>query len=227
MKFILKNMWPNICICCAQRSDHSYDLCSDCEQSLPWLDLTCQQCGVALKSNELICGQCLQQPPYFDRTLALFHYQAPISHWITQLKFKRQLIYARLLGQLMAKALKLPLPDLLIPVPLHPKRLKQRGFNQALEIAKSLSKQTQIPIARFNCRRRKHTQAQTELNWQQRQTNLKNAFSIKKPLTANAVAIVDDVMTTGATVNALAKQLKQQGVEHVQVLVPARTELPH
>lgn len=143
---------------------------------------------------------------------------------ITGLKFGSQFKNARLLGTLLAEYLQKTAekPDCIVPVPLHTARYHERGFNQALEIARTVSKTLQIPLDFSNCVRHKDTPHQTGLSAKKRRQNLRRAFSFRKPIRAHHVAILDDVMTTGSTVNALAAELKKVGVNRVDVWVCAR-----
>jgi ComF family protein len=118
-----------------------------------------------------------------------------------------------------------PLPSLIIPVPLHPKRLRERGFNQALEIAKPISKKLKIPIDKKSCYRIRHTAAQSGLSQSDRLKNLANAFEMKKPLIAKHIALIDDVMTTGQTLMELANLLYKNGVEKIDIWCCAKTFL--
>jgi ComF family protein len=113
-------------------------------------------------------------------------------------------------------------PDVIVPVPLHKSRYRQRGFNQALEIARTVSKDMQVPLDVYSCQRQHDTPQQSQLPAKQRRKNLKNAFAVVRPLNAAHVAILDDVMTTGSTVHELAKVLKKAGVAKVDVWVCAR-----
>jgi Predicted amidophosphoribosyltransferases len=114
------------------------------------------------------------------------------------------------------------LPEIIIPVPLHPQRFRERGFNQSIEIAKSLSRHLNIPIDTQSCIRKRNTLHQIDLPARQRQSNMKQAFKVKQPMKARHIAILDDVMTTGSTVNELAKVLKQSGVNRVDIWVCGR-----
>jgi len=145
---------------------------------------------------------------------------------ITQLKFSHQLAFANILGTLMARHLSLDKkPNCIIPIPLHKKRLLLRGFNQSLEIAKPIAKRLEIPIDYKSCQRIRHTQPQTEIDAKHRHSNLKNAFQINKKAIPRRVAIIDDVFTTGHTVNELSNTLRKAGVEHIQVWCIAKTLL--
>jgi len=171
-----------------------------------------------------LCGRCLKNPPSFDETYAPFLYDEAMRFLIARLKFNQHYKHARLLGTLLANYLAetAELAECIIPVPLHRKRYRERGFNQSIEIARHLSKQLSIPFDSNSCIRYKDTTHQTELPAKQRRKNIRNAFSVIKPIAYRHIAIVDDVMTTGATVEALAKTLKQHGAERVDVWVCAR-----
>ncbi len=183
---------------------------------LPWLTHVCRGCSapLLLKNNDY-CGRCLQQPPTYQRIVSLFDYQDPIRKFIIGLKFQHKLIYAHLLGQLMVRHLTVtyqhqPLPDVIIPVPLYKKRCRQRGFNQALELACVVSKQLDIPIDYRVIQRIKNTKAQSDLPAKQRPQNVKNAFSVNAHIAAyQHIAIIDDVITTGSTVKAIVAEIKK------------------
>ena len=171
-----------------------------------------------------LCGHCLSQSPAFDETHAPFIHQSIIRHLIASLKFNKQYKNARLLGYLLATHLQKTseMPELIIPVPLHTLRYQERGFNQTIEIAKTVSKRLNIPIDTKSCIRNRNTPHQTNLPAKQRNKNIKNAFQVIKLIDAQHIAILDDVMTTGATVNELAKVLKKSGVTRVDVWVCGR-----
>ena len=175
-------------------------------------------------ATELLCGRCLAHQPAFDRTFAPYLYQGAVRHLISQLKFGAHHPNARLLGLLLAEYIQqyAEKPDLIMPVPLHQSRYRQRGFNQAIEIAAVIAKTLNIPLDLTTCRRHRDTPHQTQLSAKQRRKNLKQAFSLSKSINARHVAIVDDVMTTGTTVHELAKLLKKSGVSKVDIWVCAR-----
>lgn len=172
----------------------------------------------------MLCGRCLRLRPAFDETLAPFVHQGAIRYLISSLKFNADFKNARLLGMLLAKHLPITAkkPDCILPVPLHKARYRQRGFNQAIEIARTVSRELQIPLDLASCHRHRDTLHQTALSAKKRRKNLKNAFSIIQPVYAQHVAILDDVMTTGSTVHELAALLKKAGVSKVDVWVCAR-----
>lgn len=216
---------PHTCILCANKSKRHQDLCLACEKKLPFIINGCRYCGKPLSENIKICGQCLSNKQPFSATFALFSYEEPIAKLITDLKFHQQLVNAKILGELMVKYLKFcSKPELIIPVPLHQKRLQERGFNQSLEIARYIAKKTIIPLDYKNCVRVKHTKAQASIPANKRAKNVKNAFQIKTIIRAKHVVIVDDVVTTGSTVSELSKTLLQSGIERVDIWCCARTK---
>lgn len=156
----------------------------------------------------------------------IFRYEAPIDHFIVALKFKQQLRYAFVFSQLLREGLQQrsePLPGAIMPIPLHPHRLRQRGFNQAWEIAKPVAKCFGIPL--LEGRRIKDTKPQTELNVQDRRNNLQNAFSVPSHGLPKHVAVVDDVFTTGCTYESLHKTLQAKGVKKVELWYVARASV--
>lgn len=219
------------CIICHENAKRNLDLCHNCEQQFNVIKTACYQCGLPLANthHHAICGQCLQRPPKFQHCISLASYQSPIDQLINQLKYQQQLVNAHVLGRLLATKLtthyaKRTLPELIIPVPLHRKRLRQRGYNQAVEIAKPISRQLKIKLDKFNCTRNINTPAQSQLTAKQRRRNLHDAFLCKR-LRAKHIAIVDDVITTTSTVNELSRTLRQAGAERIDVWCVARTVL--
>ncbi len=194
---------------------------------LPRNNLCCYRCAEILEppaTAPVLCGRCLSRHPAFDETVAPFIHQGAIRHLIGSLKFGANYKNARLLGLLLAEHLKqtAELPDLIIPVPLHKIRYRQRGFNQAIEIARTVAKEMQIPLDLTSCKRHRDTPHQTQLPAKKRRKNLKNAFSIIQPIHARHISILDDVMTTGTTAHELAYALKKAGASRVDVWVCAR-----
>lgn len=203
------------------------DLCQACFEDLTRNHSCCYRCGehfeTAIAAPQL-CGRCLKKTPSFDETHAPFLYDDTMRFLITELKFNRRYKHARLLGNLLANHLAqtAELPECIIPIPLHRNRYYQRGFNQSIEIARHLSRQLAIPLDLTSCIRSKDTVHQTGQPAKQRRKNIRNAFTVIKPIKYQHVAIVDDVMTTGATVAALAQALKRHGVGRIDVWVCAR-----
>lgn len=217
---------PPTCLLCGQPGLSGLDLCAGCHRDLPHNRPACRRCAAPLpEPTAALCGQCLQVPPPFDRALALLRYSSPTPHWIQALKFNGRLEYARLLGELLAEVVGTELliaPDVILPVPLHPARQRRRGFNQALELARPVARHLGLPIDTRHCRRQRATAAQAELGARERRRNVRNAFRIDEGLQAKRVAIVDDVVTTGHTVGELARALRRQGVQFIEVWSAAR-----
>jgi ComF family protein len=218
---------PPTCLLCGAAGVGPWDLCAGCRRELPWQQHVCRRCGQPLvAATDAVCGHCQQQPPACDRIVVPLRYQAPLDHLIKRLKFNRQLTYARLLGELLAEALqerREPLPEVLLPVPLHPARLRQRGFNQSLELARPVAQRLGLPLWPDAIRRVRHTRPQVGLAASARLANVRDAFQLARPLPVQRVAILDDVITTGSTVNEIARVLKAGGVGWVEVWACART----
>ena len=172
-----------------------------------------------------LCGQCLKTPPHFDATLAALRYAFPADQLILGLKYGARLPLAVLLGDLLGKRLSLrsATPDLMIPMPLHRARLSERGFNQALEISRRLVRISGVPVRTEGILRVRDTARQADLHATQRLANVRGAFDCDVNLSGMTVAIVDDVMTTGASLNELARVLKRAGATRVENWVVART----
>jgi ComF family protein len=219
-------LFPSICALCGVRSTHRHDLCQDCCAELPYQQAACRVCALPLP-NSGICGRCLREAPSFDQTHAVFHYAPPVDFFIKRLKFDKKLNYARLLARLMALELsrRYPdasgLPDVIIPVPLHKSRLRSRGYNQALELARPIAAFFNIPLDYQCCARMRDTALQSDLPAALRRKNVKDAFQSGR-IKADHVVIVDDVMTTGHTVNELARMMREGGVNRIDVWICAR-----
>lgn len=172
----------------------------------------------------MLCGHCLNKPPEQDASFSLFRYQPPIDRLIADLKYHDKLTLSRFFASQMAEQLKAhTLPQLLIPIPLHSRRLRERGYNQSLELAKQLSQQLHIPVQTNVLTRIRDTQPQASLPFSERRKNMKQAFQINNTYIPSHVALVDDVLTTGHTVDAAAKLLRQAGVNKIEVWTIART----
>jgi ComF family protein len=197
-------------------------VCRACLNDLPWHPKTsCPRCG--LSSSGQLCGSCISSPPDFDATHSVFLYDFPIDAMMQRYKYGNMLSLCAFFGQLLSEKVVLESVDLIIPMPMHPARIKERGFNQALEIAKVFGKE-KLDYSR--AQRQKLTPPQASLPLKERVNNIKGAFKVEADLTGKRIAIIDDVMTTGASLNELAKTLKKAGASHVECWVIART-LPH
>ncbi|MDN3221800.1 ComF family protein [Pseudomonas nunensis] len=228
----LKNNQP--CLLCSEPADDITPICTACETELPWLGDHCQTCALPLPASGLTCGQCLQQPPAFERVAAPWTYGFPVDTLITRFKHNAKWPFGRLLGELLAQFLQhrfdedLERPDLLIPVPLATRRLRQRGFNQAAMLARWLSEYLDIPCDETLLLRIQDTSAQQELKAEARRRNLRNAFALAPgaSVTGRHLALIDDVLTTGATAQTLARLLIDAGAARVDVYCLARTPKP-
>ena len=221
------------CLLCDERCE-GQPLCSSCEADLPWLDGRCTVCAVPLPSRGLVCGECLKRPPSYDHVEVPWRFAFPVDALITRFKHQARWPYGRLLGERLAHHLEhafadgLPRPDLLLPVPLARRRLRQRGFNQAQMLADWLSRPLGIATDARVLDRVLDTPAQQQLDAATRRRNLRQAFAIATgaDVKGRHLALVDDVLTTGATAEALARLLKRAGAERVDVYCLARTPKP-
>ncbi|MBI5889660.1 MAG: ComF family protein [Nitrosomonadales bacterium] len=214
------------CLLCGARS---YDgiCCAACDAGLPRLSAPhCPICALPAPEGN-VCGACLKHPPPFDHTVAAYRYAFPVDKLIQSLKFRDRLILVNYLGNALMKQVTAR-PDCLIALPLHPARLRERGFNQSLLLAACISRGLNIPLLGNACERVRNTPPQSSLPWKERDKNMRQAFACKPDADVRGkhVAIVDDVMTTGASIGELARALKQAGAREVSAWVVART-LPH
>tara|TARA_R110001606_G_scaffold361754_5_gene515034 strand:- start:29327 stop:29953 length:627 start_codon:yes stop_codon:yes gene_type:complete len=197
-------------------------ICEACLQNLPSLGDACPRCALPI-SNAQICGHCLNQPPEQDLSFSLFPYINPIDRLIADLKYHDKLFLSPFFAQLMSDKLRnRPRPDLLIPIPLHPNRLRQRGYNQSFELAKALSIQLAIPSSNDFLIRTIDTQSQAAIPFKARKKNIQHAFEFIQSRVPAHIAIIDDVLTTGHTANAAAKQLRKAGATTIEIWTIAR-----
>lgn len=228
----LKN--KQACLLCDEPADSANSLCVSCESELPWLGARCQVCALPLPHAGLTCGACLQRPPRFDRVEAPWRYAFPVDSLITRFKHQAKWPLGRLLGELLSQHLLhafgegLTRPDLLLPVPLAERRQRQRGFNQAALLAQWLSEQLHLPLQQHWLQRVIDTPAQQQLDAATRKRNLRRAFALapKSQVSGLHLALVDDVLTTGATAESLARLLKKAGAARVDIYCLARTPKP-
>ena len=211
---------PGTCHLCGD--DSAAALCLPCAADLPTLATGCPLCAEPTTHGER-CGRCLTHPPHFDAVHALYAYDFPLDRLIHAYKYGGDLALGNYFGQQLANKLHSFEFDRIIPVPLHPDRLRYRGFNQALELARPISRQLNVPLDFLICQRSRATLAQAELHPKERVTNIRNAFNIQGDLTGQRLLLVDDVLTTGATLNECARLLKLHGASQVTATVIART----
>jgi len=207
---------------------HDGQWCLACDEALPYADQPhCPVCALPAPQGQ-VCGRCLTQPPLFSQTTALFNYTFPIDKLIQAMKYGEQVALAYSFAAKLSRRIDSnSLPDYLIPMPLHPAKLRERGFNQSSLLAKKISRELKLKLLPDACRRLRDTPPQSALPWKERAANVRNAFSCEMDLTGKHVALVDDVLTTGASLNALADTVKRQGAARVSAWVVARTLLQH
>jgi len=228
---VLGQLFPRQCVLCCQASGSS-NCCAGCRQDLPWLRHPCQQCGAPLPDHYCgtSCARCAISTAATDRVISALIYEYPVDRLIMRAKFQARPDSARALGELLSLYLSeygaahsIDLPDLLLPVPLHRVRLARRGFNQALEIAAPVADVLGIPLATDACRRIRDTAEQTTLTGRARQGNMTDAFRATLDLSGRRIALIDDVITTGSTADAMATALRKAGAVEIQVWSVART----
>ena len=214
----------DICLLCDDPGGAIANLCDACVRELPTLSDTCHACGGRAIPLTTLCRACVTRPPPVSRTLCALAYSSPVDYLVGRLKFQGDLRVVPALAGLLHRAVTAETsPDWLAPVPMTPARLRKRGFNQALEIARVLSNRTGVRITRAVYRRRGEDTPQSSLpDTRTRLANVASVFRTRAPVGGH-VAIVDDVVTTGATVNALARCLKRAGASRIDVWAVART----
>jgi ComF family protein len=213
----LRVLLPLRCLVCGDPGHDGLDLCDACLAGLPWAGRACLRCALPLPDTALIvCGTCREEVPPQAATHASLLYLPPVDQLLVRYKFHQDLAAGRLLAQLMQRA---PPPwwcPPLVPVPLHNRRLRQRGYNQAGELCRLLP----MPVWQGLYRRR-HTAPQSKRTAEQRRGNLFDAFAVRGPVPTR-LTMVDDVMTTGSTVMEVAETLRLAGAAEVRVWVCAR-----
>lgn len=209
---------------CADSQGGDLALCAGCLEDMPWHQQSvCLQCALPSYQGQL-CGNCLQSAPAFDSTRALFRYEYPLDAVLQRYKYQQSLHIAKTFSRLMQEKFSIQHPfDRIIPMPLHPKRLAERGFNQSLEIAKLVAKKLGIPLDTTSCSRIKFSPPQASLPLKARIKNMRGAFSCQENLQGQRIILLDDVMTTGASLHELAATVKSAGASHVECWVVART----
>lgn len=214
------------CLVCGERGLPRQDLCAVCTQALPWNNSSCNACGLPMPFASARCGHCQRTPPAFTRVRAVFRYEFPVDRLLPRFKFHGDLAAGALLAELMASTLPGDdLPQALVPVPLHPARLRERGYDQARELARALGARLRVPVLPLLARP-VATAAQTRLGAAARRQNVRAAFRCRAGPLPSHVALVDDVMTTGATVHECADVLRHAGVARIDVWVVARAAAP-
>lgn len=198
--------------------------CEGCCADLPWNAICCPGCAQP-SAAPVLCAACIKRPRAFDSAWTAFVHVDPVRRSIHRVKYSARFDEARMLGRLMARGLALrnaPLPDLVIPVPLKRSRLLLRGYNQTVELARTLRSVLPLKVAPDAARLVRTPQEQIGQTAAQRRRNLRGAFVIDRDLTGERVALLDDVMTTGATLDALAHAARKSGAIHIEAWALAR-----
>ena len=234
-------MFKHYCLLCDARATDR-DLCDPCRADLPWLGPACARCARPLRhpTRGAWCGRCLRRPPLQAATRAALRYEFPVDQLLQKLKFGHALPPGRVLGELLAESIRgapgwsrrkgaAPTTsgpgirvDVLVPVPLHAKRLRERGFNQAVEIARPVGRALGLPVLTRACRRTRDTPPQSTLDARERRRNPKGAFTADAAVAGLRVAVIDDVYTSGSTVAAVTHALLHAGAARVEAWCVAR-----
>ncbi len=215
---------PSHCLLCGDRGQGVLSLCLDCAIDMPHNTVCCARCGLPLETPAPLCGRCIKREPPWDAAWAPFRYEWPLAQLESRFKFGGDLAAGRTLSLLWIGSPRPPeLPQAIVPVPLHRSRLRRRGYNQALELAKPLARHFGVPLLRDALRRTRATGPQTELTATQRRRNVRGAFEVDSDCAPpEHVAILDDVFTTGATLAECARVLKRAGAKRVDAWALAR-----
>jgi ComF family protein len=218
---MLRLLYPPHCVLCGAKGARGQDLCGDCFGELPWNRHPCPRCAAPLPpdADTPLCGNCIKTLPAWDEAKSPLAYSFPVDKLVQRFKCEGDLATGRLLGRLLADFLAAgnERPDCIVPVPLHPSRLKERGFNQAVELARPLSKRLKLEVRLDLCARVRATEVQSKLDAAERRKNLKDAFAVTGSVQGKHLALLDDVITTGTTVEMLTRALKDAGAARVTV----------
>ncbi len=229
---VIDHLLPPTCVLCGGAGDDGLDLCAGCRAELPGIGPCCGRCALPLPPGRVdgaLCGRCQRHPPPFEHCLAAFRYQDALPMLVAGIKFQDRMSHIRLLGALLADTVAERLgsadgrPDAIIPVPLHRRRLRERGYNQALELARHIARRLDLPVDATSCSRHRPTPPQAGLERKARLSNVRGAFATRRRQDDRHLVIVDDVVTTASTVAELARVLRQAGAARVDVWCLART----
>lgn len=224
---LLDALLPGCCLLCGQACCGALSLCAGCRADLPRNRHACRHCALPLGSTtDRVCGACLSGPVMLDRVCAPLRYEFPLDRLVRRFKFQRNLAAGRVLADVLYRAWSPPAgaaPVWLVPVPMHWSRQFLRGFNQATELAWQLAQWGGHRLRTGALVRRRATRAQRGLDAAQRRHNLHRALAWRgRALAGDCVVLVDDVMTTGSTLHACARVLRQAGAGRVEAAVVAR-----
>lgn len=222
--FITRALDPALCLGCAHLLKPGQYFCQACGSTLKRVLRPCTLCGIENPSSDPICARCLYDPPRWQKMIAPLIYQGFSRDLLLQLKFSESLHLANSLTHHLITRFRQskPLPEVLLPVPLHRNRLLDRGYNQAFEIARILSQLLDIPLDKRSLLRIRHTESQSGLSAAKREKNILGAFAYQPTAVYKHVAVVDDIVTTGSTANEISKTLHKAGVKNVEIWGLAR-----
>lgn len=227
---MLRFLYPSSCVLCGAKGAGKRDLCADCFAELPWNRHPCPRCAVPLPpdADTPLCGECIKSPPSWDEARSPLAYGFPVDKLVQRFKFEGDLATGRLLGELLTDYLAAgpERPDCIVPVPLHPSRLKERGFNQAVELARPISRRLKVKVRLNLCRRVRATEVQSKLDAGERRKNLKDAFAVERSVQGLHLALLDDVVTTGTTMEELGAALRDAGARRITVWSVCRAVNP-
>lgn len=217
---------PPRCLHCGAPGAAGQDLCGDCRALLPHNTCACPLCALPLPQPAPACGRCVKRAPPSSAALTTFVYADPLDRWLPRLKFHGALGCARLLAELMLEDPRLPEfaagMDALLPLPLHRGRLAERGYNQALELARPLAPALGLPLRPDWLQRNRATRPQTGLEAKERRRNLRGAFTASAEVAGKRLLLLDDVITTGSTLLEATRACRRAGAVEVRVLAVAR-----
>ena len=222
-KGVINTLVPHHCSLCNQIVDRGF--CQPCQKLLPWIKECCKICGSATAQSE-ICGKCIKQKRQFNHSVIPFRYEPPISAFIHQFKYQGKRHHGPDLANTLAQIVlekNTPLPDVILPVPLHKSRFKQRGFNQAEELAKYVGTVLNVHTDFTLIQRTRNTKSQVDLDTVARKRNVSGAFTVHEQRKYRSVALVDDVVTSGSTIHAICTELQKHGYNDIQIWAIAKT----
>lgn len=219
-------LFPPTCVLCGGAGQlPDFDLCVDCQSELPVNRPACERCAEPLQGNPgsaMLCGGCLRRKPHFQLSHCAYRYAYPIDHLVRALKYQGAVEHGRVLGGLLARSLAAtrtagPWPSCIVPMPLAAQRFRERGYNQAIELGLALGRQLGIPLRTDLVMRNRQTLEQVTLPRKARRKNVRGAFSVTAKFPVTHVAVLDDVVTTGSTVNEVARTLRRAGARNIEI----------
>lgn len=221
---LLELLLPRRCLLCGAPGQQGLDLCGGCAAELPRNDPCCPRCALPIAIPAPLCGSCQRRPPPWERAIVPYRYAFPLDRLETRFKFGGELASGALLSALWLRAAKpASLPQAIVPVPLSRERLLERGFNQALELARPIARALGLPLLPRLLRRVRHTTPQSALGRRERLRNVRGAFALAPGVSPpSEVALLDDVLTSGATLRECARVLRRAGARRIEVWAIAR-----